>query len=60
MDKIIKQYRWYDTQWDRWEEWKVADTERVEFIRYCISNGNKYQIRTLTVTDVEGWGIDEQ
>lgn len=56
---MITQYRWYDEQLDIWEEWKDCDVEKAEFIRYCISNGSKCQIRTLYITDMEGWGVNE-
>lgn len=54
-ENIIKQYRSYDEQFRFWISWQNIDEEKEQFIRYCISQGKKYQIRTLTVTDIEGY-----
>lgn len=52
--EIKYEYRWYDIVAKEWEEWKPVISS-IEDIRYYISQGNRYQIRTLTVTDIEGW-----
>jgi hypothetical protein len=52
MHEIIRQYRFHDGK--KWTQWSEANIEKIELIRYYMSQGKEYQIRTLTVTDIEG------
>ncbi|CAB4127197.1 hypothetical protein UFOVP84_71 [uncultured Caudovirales phage] len=58
---MIKQYRWYDTGLRLWDDWKdINGTSEEETIKFAISKGYRYQIRTLEQTNIMGWCIDEQ
>lgn len=59
MDKVIKQYRWYDTVLKIWDDWKdITGAGEEETIKFAISKGYGYQIRTLEQTNIIGWGIE--
>jgi hypothetical protein len=56
-DGTIYQYRWFNSLREDWDEWKI--TTNLDGIRYCISIGDRYQIRTLEQTKIEGWDIND-
>jgi hypothetical protein len=61
MEKVIKQYRRYNEQTKSWISWcDLKDSDEEETLKFAISKGYPYQIRTLEQINIIGWGIDEQ
>jgi len=60
MNEVIKQYRLYDEEFKRWEDWQTIETsEKEHTIKYAISEGCKCQLKTFEQTSIEGWGLNE-
>lgn len=60
MNEVIKQYRLFDEESKRWEDWKtIENSEKEHTIKYAIAQGCKCQLKTFEQTSIEGWRLDE-